>query len=42
MRQRIESLKQFRALQAEYMAAREAEKRKMLVLFCMRCGPGRN
>ena len=27
MRQRIESLEQFRALQAEYMAAREAEKR---------------
>ena len=26
MRQRIESLEQFRALQAEYMAAREAEK----------------
>ena len=30
MRQRIESLEQFRALQAEYMAAREAEKRKIL------------
>ena len=27
MRQRIESLEQFRALQADYMAARDAEKR---------------
>ena len=31
MRQRIESLEQFRALQADYMAARDAEKRKILV-----------
>ena len=31
MRQRIESLEQFRALQADYMAARDAAKRKILV-----------
>lgn len=36
MRQRIESLEQFRALQADYMAARDAEKRKILVC----CGHG--
>ena len=36
MRQRIESLEQFRALQADYMAARDAEKRKILVC----CGTG--
>lgn len=30
MRQRIESLEQFRALQAEYMAARDAENVRSL------------
>ena len=42
MRQRIESLEQFRALQAEYMAAREAEKRKILVCCGTGCVAGGN
>lgn len=36
MRTRINSLDEFKALQAKYMAAREAEKRKVLVC----CGTG--
>ena len=42
MRQRIESLEQFRALQAEYMAARDAEKRKILVCCGTGCVAGGN
>lgn len=42
MRQRIESLEQFRALQADYMAARDAEKRKILVCCGTGCVAGGN
>ena len=42
MRQRIESLEQFRALQAEYMAARDAEIRKILVCCGTGCVAGGN
>ena len=42
MRQRIESLEQFRALQADYMAARAAEKRKILVCCGTGCVAGGN
>ena len=42
MRQRIESLEQFRALQADYMAARNAEKRKILVCCGTGCVAGGN
>ena len=38
MRQRIESLEQFRALQADYMAARDAEKR-VVISRLLRHGP---
>ena len=42
MRTRINSLDEFKALQAKYMAAREAEKRKVLVCCGTGCVAGGN
>ena len=42
MRQRIESLAQFRALQPDYVPARDTEKRKILVCGGTGCVAGGN